>query len=193
MAGAILVFVLGLVIGNPIPSFTQSSVPESSKSCPMVLDSRLGITTEVVKVVFVDEVVGSEGNMMKIPDRLKPHIRLAIATIKIVKPPGLRLTLPAADLTLHYYAGAQSQKAETMPCEGLSEFTTALESERPINLNSGGGPGFLKQSTRTKSTRAGVLYMDAVFCYIEPAIKECWVCVAHPTTTQPFITQGWER
>ncbi|MBM4027753.1 MAG: hypothetical protein FJ280_20490 [Planctomycetes bacterium] len=38
----------------------------------------------------------------------------------------------------------------------------------------------------TAGTSGAVLYLDAVFGYLEPDTKECWICLGQPTT-QPFV------
>jgi len=188
--GVLVVGIAGMVIGSQIPLFAQSTFPQFAKPCPMVMDFRQNMKAEIINVVFSEEVVGVKGNKMSIPDKVKDKQRLAVVTIKITKPPGRRLVVPAADFTLHYYHG---NVPEVAPCEGISEFTATEDTARPIDLSTCAGPGFVKQQTRTRTTQAGVVYMDAVFGYMEPDTKECWICVGQPGVVEPFVTNGWSN
>lgn len=188
--GILAVGIVGVVIGSQIPLFAQS-FPPFAKPCPMYLDFRqAGTKAEIVNVVFTDEVVGVKGNKMSIPDKVKDRQRLAVVTVKIIKPPGRRVILPAADFTLHYYHG---NTPEVAPCEGISEFTATEDTARPIDLSTCAGPGFVKQMTRTRTTQAGVVFVDVVFGYMEPDTKECWVCLGQPGSDQPYVTNGWSN
>ena len=52
----------------------------------------------------------------------------------------------------------------------------------------------IKQTTGARNTRASVVYVDAIFGYVEPDSREMWICVAQPTTAQPaFVSPGWQQ
>ena len=104
--------------------------------------------------------------------------------LKITKPAGRHLSVAACDLTLHYFYG---EDTEATPCEGISTITETREVERPMKLPTVSGPGFVKMTTGVKATQASVVYMDAVFAYVEPGVRECWICVAQPATTTPYV------
>lgn len=188
LAAAIVVGAFCLMRLVPMPLFAQSSIYGLISACPLLLSHGQGTKAEIVRMTFTDEIVGSQGNRMKIPENMKARMRIALVTVKITKPPGKKLTLPAADVTLHYYHG---NYAECAPCEGISSFTTEEDSPRPVNLSTNSGPGFVKQTTGTRSTHSGIVYVDAVFCYMEPDTRECWICMAQTTMSEPFVCQGW--
>ena len=146
------------------------------------------VQMEIVEIFFTRKVAGVDGNHMEISDEKADQFRLGVVTIKVTKPAGMTLSIAAADLTLHYYHG---NNTECAPCEGLSSFSSILEVDRPIKLPRMDGPGFTKQTTGVRSSGASVVYLDAVFGYLEPSISECWLCVGQPSTMGPFLSEGW--
>lgn len=155
---------------------------QSGRQCPVVTDLRR-VSVEIASISFVDEVQGLDGNKMKVPADKKDKFRIALVTLRITKPPGEKLTLAAADLTLHYYHGDETEAA---PCEGISVFGSSLDSDRPLKMPSHAGPGFVKQTTGTGSTQSGTVYIDAAFNYIEPNIGDTWIVVGQPSTSAPY-------
>jgi hypothetical protein len=145
-------------------------------------------TAEIAAITFTDVVHGINGVRMKIPDAMKKKFRIALVTIRVRKPAGMRLTIPAAALTLHYYHGSDTECA---PCEGISSFSRTLDMDRPVRMSKNPGPGFVKQTTGARSTQSTEVYFEAVFNFIERDIKRCWLCVGQPSASQAYVTQGW--
>lgn len=161
----------------------------SVTGCPYAVP--LGqVEMEIVEIFFTDVVHGIDGNQMKLDDEKKEKFRLGVVAIKIIKPAGESLEIAAADLTLHYNHGDDTEAA---PCEGLSGFSTTLDVDRPMKLSRVMGPGFTKQATGARSTEASEIYVDATFAYLEPDIRECWICVGQPSTTEPYVAPGWSN
>jgi hypothetical protein len=167
---------------------TPATPAPSALECPLLLDFSRGITGDVVDVQFIDEIQGVQGNKIKLNDEQKKKARLALVTVKITKPAGKRLTLAAADMTLHYNHGDQTEVA---PCEGLSAFSTTNDGDRAMNLSQSMGPGFVKSPTAAKCIAAGTVYVDGVFAFMEGDTREVWVCLGQPVSRKPFATQGW--
>lgn len=175
-----------LVFGSQVTMLAQTSTGNDSgatskRECPLMVGSQ--VKMEVTGVVFMDEVQGTGGRRMTIPEDKRDKWRLGIVTLKVTKPAGTRFTLAAADLALHYYHGEQTEVA---PCEGLSSFSSSDDSDRPMELSQTMGPGFTKQTTGAKTTQASVIYMDAVFGFMEPDTSEIWVCLGQPVTDRGF-------
>lgn len=160
----------------------------SGRKAPLVLDPG-SAAIEIVDVSFVDEVTGIDGNRMKMSEQHKDKFRIGVVTLKITKPPNERLTLAAADLTLHYFHG---EEVEVAACEGLSVFSAARDSDRPIKMPPHRGPGFVKQTTGNLTTKSSVVYVDAIFGFIEPNISDMWIAIARPTSPAPYrVAAGW--
>ncbi len=154
----------------------------STRTCPHLLQLGPQCQVEIVRMSFTDRVE-SLLYLYQIPDSAREEYRFAVVTLKITKPAGASLSLAAADLTLHYYHGNETEVA---PCEGLSWFKRDSNSEAPILMNPVPGPGFLKQTTSPAGTAGTTVYIDAVFGFMEPDTRECWICLGHPTVTEPF-------
>jgi len=165
----------------------MASNAAAQTECPYLILSR-DVTLEIAEIKFIDQVQGVDGNSLRVPTEQQDKFRLALVTIRIKKPAGKRLTVAAADFTLHYNHGSSQEVA---PCEGISTFTRNLDDERGMKLFRGAGPGWVKQTTGLKATEASEIYMDAVFHLIEPEIREVWLCVAQPVTEKCFLTNGW--
>lgn len=146
------------------------------------------VTMEIAEVKFVEAIQGQNGVVARVPQEKLDNFRIAVATIRVRKPAGKRLTLAAADLTLHYNHG---NSHEVAPCEGISSFSRNADDERDIRINSPAGPGWIKQTTGVRATEATEVYFDAVFHLIERTICEMWLCVGQPTTERARITSGW--
>jgi hypothetical protein len=166
-----------------------ASSAQSSREAPLVLEFQQGIKAELVSLTFMKEVTDGT-RRMRVPDDKVAKFRLAVATIKITKPAGTQFTLACADLTLHYYHAAET---EVTPCEGMSSFTSSLDSDREVSLSTTNGPGFLKKTTATRSTEAAVVYVDALFGSMEPDTREAWIAVGQVSDrNRPFISKGWQ-
>ena len=175
----------GLAVATLLGAY--AAVDADNRECPLITDLKR-LKVEIASVAFVDEVAGIDGNSMKMNGQNKDRFRLAVVTLRIAKPPGEKLTLAAADLTLHYYHG---ENTEAAACEGLSVFSTSPDVDRPVKMPTHRGPGFVKQTTGTASTQASTLYVDALFAFVEPNINNMWIAVAQPAATTPFRTAGW--
>ena len=169
--------------------FTPVRAMQTDRECPLTLDlKRVGV--QIDGIAFVEEVPGLDGNSMKLNDEQRPKFRVAVVTLKITKAAGAKLTLAAADLTLHYN---NAEGPEVTVCEGLSIFSTAKDMDRPVKLPRQSGPGFVKQVTGPAATQATTVFVDAVFGFIEPEISEAWIAVGQPTTAAPYATTGWKK
>jgi hypothetical protein len=180
---AVAVLCLGVVLGP------FAAAASADRDCPLVTDLKR-YSVEIDNVVFVDEVSGMDGNRMRMGPENKDKFRLAVVTLRITKPAGERVTLAAADLTLHYYHG---NEVEAAACEGLSVFSTSRDVDRPVKMPPHRGPGFVKQTTGTASTQAATLYVDAIFGYVEPDVSDVWIAVAQPSTPAPHRSNGWRN
>ena len=170
-----------------ITMFAQVPSP-SALECPMLLDFQGGISGEVVNVQFIERVDGVRGNKIELNAEQKGKFRLAIVTYKIKKPAGKSITLAGADVTLHYNHG---DKTEVAPSEGISYFSTTQDGERPMDLSTSMGPGFVKSTTTAKCVAATEVFVDSVFCFMEPETREAWICIGQPLSRKPFVTPGY--
>jgi len=176
----LLVLTLGVtyqqrMVGNP--------ESPSARTCPHLMQVGPQYQVEIVRMSFTDRIE-SLLYTRRIPEPALEQYRFAMVTLKITKPAGASLSLAAADLTLHYYHG---DEIEVAPCEGLSWFKNDSEAEAPILMNPIPGPGFIKQTTGPAGTSDTMIYIDAVFGFMEPNTRECWLCIGHPATTEPFV------
>jgi hypothetical protein len=180
-----------VLVGSHIAMYAEAPAAGLTADCPLVLDMSEGISGETVNVQFVDEVHGVAGNQIVLTPEQKAKFRLALVTFKIRKPAGKRVSLAAADCTLHYY---HADKAEVAPSEGISQFSASNgpDVERPMDLSRSMGPGFVKAITGAKATAADEVFVDVVFCFMEPDTNNCWMCVAQPLSKKPFTSQGWK-
>ena len=154
----------------------------SLRPCPHVMELGPQCRIEIMQMSFTDHVE-SLLYVHQIPDGAREEYRFAVVTLKITKPAGTSLSLAAADLTLHYYHG---NRTEVAPCEGLSWFKSDSSADMPILMNPVPGPGFIKQTTNPGDTAGTMVYIDAVFGFMEPDTRECWICIGHPAATEPF-------
>jgi hypothetical protein len=181
---AMMTFLIGALLicghhGHAMAAGNEAQ--ESGRTCPYQIVEDAGMTAEIVNIFFTDRVDG-QTYRYEVSDERKAKYRYAIVSLKITKPAGKRLSLAAADLTLHYYHGNYMEVAE---CGGLSWFKNDNDSDAPLQVNRYWGPGFLKKTTGARCTKASVVYIDAVFQSMEQDTKECWICVAQPLTRQP--------
>jgi len=192
-SGPLAAFVLLFLTMGPYRSGHAASgrigIGRGTRSCPYVVPFQQ-VKMEIVEIMFTDEVPGVNGNRMRLTGERKKKYRLGVVAIKVQKPAGMRLSVAAADFTIHYYHGDQTEVA---PCEGISTFSSTLDVDRPMMLPRMQGPGWVKQTTGARCTQASVVYIDAVFALMEPDTRECWICVAQPTTTRAYVSRGWRR
>ena len=186
MSAAILLLTLGAGYQGQKIGHAES---QASRTCPHLMPPGSQGQVEIVRMSFTDHVE-SLLYLHQIPDSAREEYRFAVVTLKITKPAGRSLSLAAADLTLHYYHGAETEVA---PCEGLSWFKRNSDSHVPILMNPVPGPGFIKQTTSPDGTAGTIVYIDAVFGFMEPDTRECWICLGHPAVTEPFTcpTPAW--
>jgi hypothetical protein len=176
----ILVLALGAVYQGHLPGDTES---KPARTCPHHMQLGSQCQMEIASMFFTNHLEGPLF-LRRIPDSERQEYRFAVVTLKITKPAGASLSLAAADLTLHYYHGAEMEVA---PCEGLSWFKSDAGLDVPILMSLIPGPGFIKQTTDPACTSGTIVYIDAVFGYMEPDTRECWICLGHPATTEPFV------
>lgn len=161
-----------------------------SRTCPHHMQLGPPCQIEIASMSFTNRIE-SPLFLRQIAYSERQDYRFAVVTLKITKPAGESLSRAAADLTLHYYHGDDTEVA---PCEGLSWFKSDSGSDAPILLSLIPGPGFIKQTTGPAGTSGTIVYIDAVFGYMEPDTRECWICIGHPATTEPFVcpAPAWE-
>jgi len=160
-----------------------------TRPCPLVGMGN-GVAIDIARVAFVERVVGIDGNDRRIPDDQRRSVfRYGLITLRIRKPSGLRFTLAAADLTLHYN---RAERSDWAPCDGLSTFSRSLDTERLMKLQDSQGPGWMKQTTNAAATDASEVYVDCLFPSMEKDVREIWICVSTPTAKAPFVSEGWQ-
>jgi len=179
VSAVILMLTLGAAYQGQMIGHAES---QSARTCPHLMQLGPQCQVEIMRMSFTDHVE-SLLYLHQIPDSARQEYRFAVVTLKIAKPAGARLSLAAADLTLHYYHGPETEVA---PCEGLSWFKRDSNAEAPILMNPIPGPGFIKQTTSPEGTAGTIVYIDAVFGFMEPDTRECWICLGHPVATEPF-------
>jgi hypothetical protein len=189
--GALLLVLLLTVVAGYLPSDASAagSILLGPKKCPYALPLDK-VQLEIAEIMFTDLVPGIGGRRMRLGDKGKDKFRFAVATIRVKKPAGMRLTIAAADLTIHYYHGTET---EATCCEGISTFSRTLDVDRPMQLASKDGPGFVKQTTGARATQATEVFIDAAFGLFEPDTRECWLCLGQPRTTAPYLSKGWQK
>jgi hypothetical protein len=186
--GVAVLLVVALPGGLWGPTAAYGEPDRLLRTCPYMLDlSDADVHVEIEGIVFTDAVPGIDGNAMTIPSSLRHLYRLAVVTLKITKPAGRHVSIAACDLTLHYFHGENGENTEAAPCEGISTITDTRDADRPMKLPTVPGPGFIKMTTSVRAAQASVVYMEAVFAYVEPSIGDTWICVAQPTTTAPYV------
>jgi len=108
-----------------------------------------------------------------------------VLTVEIKKAPGSELTLVAQDLPLHYRYGTKSDVAR---CQGLSTFSKQQDVDRAMSLYPG---GLGRSTTGLSTTKAGTVYVDMFFQYMEPETSELYLFLAQPASAV-FETEGWD-
>lgn len=176
---------LALTLAGNVVSLAQ---PSSPGRCPLWLDPASGVRLQVVDVQFVEEIDGVDGNALRVPREKSGFARIALVTVRVQKAPNQKLTIAAADFSLHYnHAGGY----EVHPCEGISFFSTAKEGERPMILPGVPGPGSVKTSTGPNATRAQEVYFDAAFWVFGSSVRNMWLCIGQPVSQEPCWADSW--
>lgn len=157
----------------------------AQKSCPAVV-SLQDCRVSIMKMEFPSEIQNGTVKMTE-PNKEKYHF--AVITLRVEKPAGHRLILPAADISLHYRRGS-GDSFDVSPCEALSAFSTALNEDRRLDCFQGMGPGWVKSATGQTATAAKVVYLDAIFAKVERDVTDAWICIGQPGTPN-FPTSGW--
>jgi len=180
MSVGVLALALGVLYQGRMIGNTESRL---SRTCPYHMQLGPQYQMEIVRMSFTSRIE-SLLYARQFPDSATEEYRFAVVTLKITKPAGASLSLAAAALTLHYYHGNETEVA---PCEGLSWFKSDADLDVPILMNPIPGPGFIKQTTGPAGASGAVVYIDAVFGFMEPDIRECWICIGRPAATEPFV------
>jgi hypothetical protein len=115
--------------------------------------------------------------------------RIAAVTLRIEKPEGLAITLPAADVSLHY--ARQNDDYDVAPCQALSNFTVNRNEDRKLEVQTSAGPAWVKIRTGTATRQASAIYVDAVFATIQKDVNRLWIVIGQPATPG-YPTRGWE-
>jgi len=184
---SVALLLAAVVTHLPTDALAEGMAP-ALKPCPYLVRFDQ-VKMSIAEIRYTTEIQGMDGNRMKMPQDKQDKFRYAVVAIRVRKPAGMRLSLAAADLTIHYYHGTAIEAA---PCEGISTFSTTLDVDRPMKLPRMQGPGWTKMTTGARATQASEVYFDAVFAMVEPDTREVWLCVGQPTTTQPYISKGWK-
>ncbi len=158
---------------------------QSQQSCPAVV-SLADCRVTIHSVQFPERI--QEGAIdIREPDPTKYHF--ALVTMRIDKPAGQQLVLPAADVTLHYRRGT-GEAFDVAPCEALSAFSVSPDEDRKLDCFAGMGPGWVKSTTGTATTQASHVYVDAVFAKVERDVTDTWICFGQPGS-QRYRASGW--
>ena len=162
------------------------AIAEYDRACPAFLNLET-CKVAVVNARFVSDLQGVD---FKIKESNVEKYRLLIVTLSLDKPEGMAVTLPCADLTLHYKR--QNDAFDVAPCEGLSNFTVSKDEDRGLLCGApNGGPGWTKVKTQGPASRAATtIYVDALFGKVESDVTNVWVCVGQPSTGHEV--KGWE-
>ena len=146
-------------------------------------EAKLGsVTFEIVDVTFVKEYQGANNNFETQDEAL---YRGAIMTVEVKKKAGEGLTLYGPDYSLHYFFG---DSHDVVPCNGISGFSTAKDTDRPMTFFGG---GYGRTNTGLATTKAKKIYVDFFFQDLEPAISDVYLFVGQPTGVA-FASGGWE-
>lgn len=120
VSAVILMLTLGAVYQGQMIGHAESQLP---RTCPHLMQLGPQCQVEIVRMSFTDQVE-SLLYLHQIPDSAREEYRFAIVTLKITKPAGASLSLAAADLTLHYYHGRETEVALVRASRGLRAIPT---------------------------------------------------------------------
>ncbi|MBN2201434.1 hypothetical protein JW777_05720 [bacterium] len=162
--------------------------PAQSK-VPLILPYE---SIEIVSCTFIKKFE-TESMRVEVTDEMLDKHRMAIITAKIIKPAGEELKLAAADVTLHYYYGDSESESEgeVAYCAAISTFSSTNESDRALKTTRN-APGWIKQTTGTRTTASSTVYIDLIFKGIEKNVRKMWLCIASPASP-PYISNGWRQ
>ncbi len=151
-----------------------------TKPAPKAIDFS-AVKMEIANAEFVTKLEGQTSTYNAQDDG---EYRALLLTIKVTKPAGTVLAIEAPDLCIHYYFGEDD---DVVPCRGLSSFSTALESDRPLRLFE---RGYGETETQKYSTNADTVYFDAVFTMLEPNVSDVYLFVGKQVAE--VHTEGWK-
>ena len=181
-AAVVAASVLTGSLGQTLAGGAQNEAPA------LLFDRSVGFRAELVDMRFAESVEGSERSIA-VTDESIDEYRMVIATIRIEKPADTELTLPCADITLHYYHGGTP---DVSPCLGMSNFSTVLETDRELEVRpANSGPGFLKKTTLARASEAATVFVDAIFGSMESDTREAWIAIGQTDAVAPYISEGW--
>jgi hypothetical protein len=140
------------------------------------------VKIEILGVYFMKELKGVNASFKQNNDA---KYRGMVMTVKVRKPAGEPLTLNAQDLVLHYSYGSSSDIAK---CSGLSAFSTANDTDRPMALYA---QGLGSQTTGAATTNGSVVYIDLFFQAMEQDTSDLHLLVAQPAGIS-FKADGWK-
>ena len=136
------------------------------------------------KVVSTEFVTELQGTNQSFETKDANAFRGLLVTVEIKKPAGKQVTLFGPDFSLHYYFG---DKFDVVQCYGMSWFSTAKDTDRPMTMLGG---GYGRTQTGPASSKAGKVYIDLFFQDLEPQTSELFLFVGQPVV-KPFATKGW--
>lgn len=171
---------------------TEASTAAPGMTCPAVLDLADGFGIEVISVRFTDEIQGQYGKMTMhaTHEQAQEELKFCVATLRITKPAGRRITLAAADLAVHFWRGDEPR---VIGCTGLSSFDTEKEAPRPLQIAPTEGFLFVRSSTGARTTQAAEVFIDAVFVFVPADARQLWVCLAQPIDKRPYLCAAPKR
>jgi len=168
---AVVLLVLGLLLCQP--AWAQPAYLPLGK-----------IKLEIVKIRLVKQVNYQDGRWTVKEEKDKPPHYIAIVTVKVTKPANEGLTIATADLTLHYN---HKNGYDVAPCDGISNFSKNIDDDRSLHITQSKHPGcpmWQKTSTGAGSKAAGEFYFEAAFGNMEGDVKEAWLFLGQPASTQ---------
>lgn len=141
-----------------------------------------GATFKIIGAHFVEEYQGIN-EKFETQDAVK--FRGVILTVEVKKKPDEVLTLFAPDFSLHYYYG---DSFDVVQCYGISGFSTARDTDRPMTFFWG---GYGKIPTGLATTKGKKIYVDLFFRDLEPDISNLYLFLGAPVG-KPFDSGGWK-
>ena len=137
------------------------------------------------KVVSTEFVTELQGMNQSFETKDANAFRGLLVTVEVSKPAGEAVTLFGPDLSLHYYFG---DKFDVVQCYGLSGFSTAENTDRPMTFLSG---GYGRTQTGRATSKANKVFVDLFFQDLEPQTSDLFLFVGQPVV-KPFATKGWK-
>ncbi len=177
LATTMIVAFLALAGGVSISLAQQERASEP----PLALQVK-DVQFRIVGATFVSKL---QALNVRFSESKMDRYRGLVLTVEIKKAPGSELALVAQDLPLHYRYGTKSDVAQ---CQGLSTFSKQEDVDRAMSLYT---QGLGRSSTGLSTTKAGIVYVDMFFQFMEPETSELHLFVAQPVGAA-FETTGWE-